>query len=815
MDSWRDGLRAALTAHTHDGGETMRSLLTWLSEGEHAAPADATPEPSERYQDLGVLAEGGMGEVRRVLDRRLDRVLVKKILKADRPELAELFWTEACVTARLEHPGVVPIHDFGETPDGRPYFIMKEVRGQTLREALRARGHAAGWSTRRLVGALVQVCQAVAMAHEQGILHRDLKPDNIMLGDYGEVLVLDWGLAIVAEAGARGAAGTPGYMPPEQARGEAVSTASDVFALGATLFEILTGAPPYTGESAAAVLEATRTGGPDRAALAGAPEELAELAGRALAEAPAARPQDAAVFAARLTSWLDGDRRVSEAEVLVEKAAGMLRRGDALRAEAEALEARAKAASDALADHSPVSEKAATWALEDAGQEAARAAELEDTEALQTLRAALSRAPELEAAHQRIADYYRAEAERAEARKDRRGVTASEAWVRRHDRGSHVGWLSGMGRVTLLTDPPGAIVRFHRYEAVQRRLVPRDTGIASRTPVDGLELPAGSYLALVEHPGRAPARVPLVVPRDGAWENRHPETGAPHPVPLPRAGALGPDDCYVPGGWTLLGNPEAQRGLPRQTLWLDGFIIRRHGVTNAEYIAFLDDLIARGEAALAEQCCPREPTADGQGGPPIYHRRADGRFFLGPDQSGDVWGERWPVCLVDWVGASAWCRWLASTTGAPWRLPGEYEREKSGIGVDGRRYPWGDFPEPTWSRNRQGQTGRPLPAAVGAYPYDESPYGVRDTAGNMRDWCVDLRSSGGPPLEAGARWLPPVSRAPGEEDWYASRGGSWSGGIGLAQAGARSFAPASYRLGLTGLRAARSLTAGDFTPPKG
>jgi len=803
MDSWHKGLHAALTAYTSDSDETMRSLLTWLSEQDRPAPVDAEPAPADRYLDLGALAEGGMGEVRRVLDQRLDRVLVKKILKADRPELATLFWTEACVTARLEHPGVVPIHDFGETPDGRPYFIMKEVRGQTLRAALGG----TGWSTRRLVGALVQVCQAVAMAHEQGLLHRDLKTDNIMLGDYGEVLVLDWGLAIVAEAATAGAgiAGTPGYMPPEQARGEAVSAASDVFALGAVLFEILTGAPPYTGESAEAVLETTRSGGPNVAALEDAPEELAELAAWALAERPADRPQDAAVFAARLTSWLDGDRRLSEAEVLVEKAAGMLQRGGGLRAEAEALAARAKATRDLLADHSPVSEKAAAWALEDEGQEAARAAELVDTEALQTLRAALSRAPELAAAHQRIADYYRAEAGRAEARRDRRGVTAAEAWVQRHDRGAHKGWLSGMGRVTLLTDPPGATARFHRYEEVQRRLVAKDTGIEALTPIDGLRLPAGSYLAIVEHPEREPARVPLVVPRDGTWDNRHPETGAPHPVPLLKAGELGPEDCYVPGGWALLGGPEVQQGLPRRTIWLDGFVIRRHAVTNAEYLAFLNDLVAHGETEQAERCCPLEPTADGKGGSPVYHRDKDGRFFIGPDQSGDVWDPRWPVCLIDWFGASAWCQWETERTGKPWRLPGEYEREKAASGVDGRPYPWGVQDEPTWSCNRQRQASRPLPAPVGTHPNDRSPYNVFDVAGNIRDWCVDVRSPDGPPLDTKSRWSPPLSTDSPPADWYLSRGGSWAASILMARASVRFPLPVGYRLGMVGMRATRSL----------
>ena len=272
-----------------------------------AVPPDAPRiEGLSRYDDLGPIGMGGMGEVRRVRDRRLGRVLALKTLHApalSRPSLVARFLEEAQATAQLQHPGIVPIHDLGTLPDGRLWFTMKEVTGQTFgavisevhaRSRTRWQPAASGWTLRRLVDALHQVCEAVGYAHSRGVVHRDLKPDNIMVGSHGEVLVLDWGLAkvlgrpdLAAEDGeldpvqtdrSRASAhqtqvgqvaGTPAYMPPEQALGKVdqIDARSDVYALGALLYEVLSGHCPYPGHSAVAVLEQVRRGPP--AALVG------------------------------------------------------------------------------------------------------------------------------------------------------------------------------------------------------------------------------------------------------------------------------------------------------------------------------------------------------------------------------------------------------------------------------------------------------------------------------------------------------------------------------------------------------------------
>ena len=254
------------------------------------------------YEDLGVLGIGGMGEVRRIRDRSLNRTLAMKIIHPtllSKQSITSRFIEEAQVGAQLQHPNIVPVHQMGRLVDGRLYFTMKEVKGSSFGDAI-AEVHAAvenkrwqtsksGWSLRRLIVAFHDVCRAVAYAHSKGVLHRDLKPENIMLGEYGEVLVVDWGIAKVlghrdpvldqeeeeivsterlqarSNVTRMGAVtGTPAYMSPEQARGEInkLDGRTDIYALGSILYEILTGSPAYEGTSALEVLQKVLAGPP-------------------------------------------------------------------------------------------------------------------------------------------------------------------------------------------------------------------------------------------------------------------------------------------------------------------------------------------------------------------------------------------------------------------------------------------------------------------------------------------------------------------------------------------------------------------------
>ncbi|HEV3120332.1 MAG TPA: serine/threonine-protein kinase, partial [Isosphaeraceae bacterium] len=237
-----------------------------------------TDATRERYTRTKLHAKGGMGQVWLAHDLDLGRNVALKELRPERlenPVVWQRFLQEAKITGQLEHPGIVPVYELARTSgDNQPYYTMRFVRGSTLTDRVIAyhkkcaQGVATALDLQVLLNALVAVCNAVAYAHSRGVVHRDLKGQNVMLGDFGEVMLLDWGIAKLIgqrdqeapvdpvkidalsgrEATIEGRAmGTPAYMPPEQAEGRhaEVDERSDVFSLGAMLYEILIGEPPF------------------------------------------------------------------------------------------------------------------------------------------------------------------------------------------------------------------------------------------------------------------------------------------------------------------------------------------------------------------------------------------------------------------------------------------------------------------------------------------------------------------------------------------------------------------------------------------
>lgn len=283
------------------------------------APVGETDETSTlgvaeeaRYREGALLGRGGMGEVRTVRDQRLDRDVARKVLTGDDPWGEARLAREARITARLEHPGIVPVYDAGRTEDGRPWYTMRVIRGRDLAQALADAPEPVARAA--LLRHFLDACEAVGFAHSLGVVHRDLKPANILVGAFGETQVADWGLARELREQAPGdgpdasaIVGTPAYMSPEQARGLPAGTRSDVWSLGAILFELLTGVPLWQGSDSAVVHRLlTEAPLPVRAVRPDAPPELAAIAERALAPDPADRYPSAAELARDLARWFDG-----------------------------------------------------------------------------------------------------------------------------------------------------------------------------------------------------------------------------------------------------------------------------------------------------------------------------------------------------------------------------------------------------------------------------------------------------------------------------------------------------------------------------
>jgi serine/threonine protein kinase len=265
-----------------------------------------------RYRMVRPLGRGGMGAVYLVEDVELQREVALKVLApAAEGALAERLRREARVLARLEHPSIVPVHDVGTLPDGRAYYAMKYVRGERLDAWL-----AAGRPRAEALRLFQRIAEAVSFAHAQGVVHRDLKPQNVMVGPFGEALVLDWGLAKEVgpapspapasplETGAGMVLGTPAFMAPEQARGEPTGEPTDVYALGAMLYFALTGRPPHPGATPAEALRSALQADPPE--LANVPRPLASILRRAMARETSARYARAGDLAADVAAYLDG-----------------------------------------------------------------------------------------------------------------------------------------------------------------------------------------------------------------------------------------------------------------------------------------------------------------------------------------------------------------------------------------------------------------------------------------------------------------------------------------------------------------------------
>jgi serine/threonine protein kinase len=365
-----------------------------LSDAEPAkrsAPVDAVPPAapvdSAKPSIAGAMpfrivrqhAQGGLGQISLAQDDAILReVALKQIqpLHADNPMLRKRFLYEARITGQLEHPSIVPVYCLGDDEEGRPYYVMRFVRGRTLDDIITEY-----WASpnaivfRELLRRFIAVCQAVAYAHARGVIHRDLKPSNIMLGDYGETLVLDWGLAkdiknrtdplmFAAEGGAAGKArdskappassspaangheltlegqiiGTPAYMAPEQAAGrtELHAPVTDIYALGGILYKILTGKSPTAAKGSTGVPEgAVRTltfveSPPPSKVVAGVDPILEAICRRGMATDPAARYPRALEMAQEIQRWLDEHPLTTGPTTFGSRLAGAIHRNFAL-----------------------------------------------------------------------------------------------------------------------------------------------------------------------------------------------------------------------------------------------------------------------------------------------------------------------------------------------------------------------------------------------------------------------------------------------------------------------------------------------------
>jgi len=767
---------------------------------------DELTNTGERYDTDRELGHGAMGVVKLVLDRDLQRKVALKTLlpqEAKRPGARARLLREARLAGGLEHPNIVPVYELGLLEDQQPFFTMRRLQGHTLDDILRRHAVAGddqapeGYGRVRLLTIFIQVCMAVEFAHSRGIVHRDVKPANIMLGDFGEVQLLDWGIARVTdemepeEDDGLSLTGTPGYMAPEQILGGSApsSTVSDVYSLGAVLYELLTLHRPFEHSDPEELMVLCCSEDPVppslRAPQRYIPTELDEICLAALRRDPAARTTSARALARQIEGFMEG---VREKERLVREAAEKVLEGQSLTARYEAMRQelaytlkQSREIRGQIRPWSNVENKRPMWELQD------RARTLRDevadafTEATKSFAGALDRMPDHRQAREGLAHLWWSRFVDDERAEDSISARQSRGMVESFDDGDFADRLRGDGRLTLLTDPADAEVWLYSYEEQDRRLQPTKERFLGHSPLRGVPIPMGSHVLVLRDESLPEVRYPVSIRRMQHHEGY---------VRFYRESQIGKSFVYIPGGPFLARGGTTEYGDTEQTreVILPDFAIGRFPVTFREYLDFINDL----DEENSDECQARMPRTALEG--MFCERNEDGlwrpirdivfegkirEIYPDPDAILDL-----PVVGVSWNDVTAWCEWASKRLGVELRLPTENEWEKAARGVDGRRFPWGNAYDATFA-NWSGS--RPMFSQlepIGTYPYDESVYGVRDMCGGASNWC--------------ANWFKR------EQNTRPQRGNNWSTSSARSMAERNGSFPRTCS-GMTGFRVARSL----------
>jgi eukaryotic-like serine/threonine-protein kinase len=726
----------------------------------------------KRYTFTELLGLGGMGEVIRVKDDILCRYVAMKILRQDFAShklILSRFREEAQITAQLCHPNIIPVYELGTLPDGRSFFTMKEVDGDTLDDVI-ADLHLStkvlpqeseipiwgesdqGFAFRDVIDIFHRVCVAIAYAHKQGVIHRDLKPENIMIGSFGEVLVMDWGIAKILDGeesrslpeidvtnrrrtrmGA--VSGTPSYMSKEQALGliTKIGTHSDVFSLGIILYEILHGKPPFVGNPQSVLNQARK--GEDLQPInppAPVPKGLIRIMKKATQIDWKERYPTAKELSDDLRKWLIGLEKKEKGRKKVNEAFEKEKELQILRDRSVQILKKKQVLSLHINSTAPIEKKKTLWDIEDQEQDILINIMRLEQEILQLLRSALTYDESLTEALQAIADYHY---KRHNELSSQRSIEAEKHLLELayYDQGKYHNYLSGDGQCHLQTNTV-AKSTLYKYKEENRRLLhafERDLG---STPLIGISLPMGSYLVLLEAPNCEILNLPIFIPRGEIYINNSPISGMIEPVQLLEKGSLKPQECYVPGGWCIQGEANYQMN-PYRKIWVNSFIIQKFPITNREYINFLNEVSKSEGFEIASTFANKMENAF------IYSTKNNGEFvefFLDIHSNDFEFQEEDPVIGVNFYQAERYAQWYADKTNHPWRLPSTEEWEKAACGVDGRSYPWGNHLELTYVGLLESQNGG-QPFSVHSFPIDCSVYGVRGLGGNVQDWC-DINS---------------------------------------------------------------------------
>ena len=846
------------TQTTSDSPPTVRAQRTnsvLFSLGLQAENGQLHPMTApEKYEYLQALGAGGMGEVVRAWDRDLHRFVAVKRLRStsDSRDATLRFVKEAQITGQLEHPNIVPIHDLGIDSDGRVYFSLKLIEGESLRSIIEKRKttqeiapgvrYKDAYTPLRMIEIFISVCQAVAYAHAKGVIHRDLKPENIMLGRYGEVLVVDWGIAkvidakvapedqktvpmtalsdLAPEASMEGSvAGTPAYMSPEQAQGRVFSldARSDVYALGAVLYHVIAGRPPYEGSSTIEVLRKVQTS-PPRPLAAGTvgfhpvPRELKAICAKAMSREPELRYATAEELRDDLQAYLENMPVQACPETRWQRFQKWLKRN---RKQAQIGSLAALAAILVLCSayygyrewrirglQRDAQEKLS--AFQHSHQTAAITRDSDPTPGYDTLnlvlldlQRALDLSPDRTSTKKLLSDTYMEQWELATSKENFALAENARREINRYEGGEpnrYSDRLNGSAVVDLAVDPADSQLYLFKFATMDSRL-PDGSSSSRLVPVPydlkkfdvfpgalrfeqeralsgPAVLPGEHTIFNLSHPD--PALIPVTelhnlhLPPGSYLAVARSPNRADTRVPLlvPRSGRVAqiihlpsPDELpagffYVAGGAARIGGDSAN-ALPEKSVNISPFLIFHDEISMGDYSEFLQALVAAHKRAEAEARVPRDF------GKKIAILEPQGTL-TGINTKHPKWFLASAVRGISFNDVQAYIQWRSSRDGLPYRLPTEIEWESACRGADGRRYSWGNRYSPKFAFILQGYNDTAGDRSWKWEDYkDESPWGVHDLAGGVAEWTSST-------------YKPEALTGDAEYGQFAIRGNAWS-----------------------------------------
>jgi eukaryotic-like serine/threonine-protein kinase len=722
-----------------------------------------------RYRKVSMLGKGGLGEVMACDDTVLQRTVAVKAGhqtgEIDQYSTKVILAREARIISCLEHPNIIPIYDAGVDPKRGPFYVMRQVTDTSLEMILHQRkmgeGNPHDYTLNRLLRYFLQVCNAVDYAHHRSVIHCDIKPANILLGDYGEVLLVDWGLAQSRNhpLGVRG--GTLGYMAPEQMDPlvDRLDWRTDVFALGAIIYEILCGVPAFEEARRSDLSQIKHSPSKlykrpplpsSRDSRLEIPKEVEDTCMRAIAVDRDQRVETVRELAVAIEEWIEGSKQKERQRIEADKSADA---GDEL---AERYHEFVESRPEKLTVFRALRADVAPWASPDDKQDLWDAEDIiKVTDALQVrtfhsavsaYERALDAVPNHTRARRGLARLYYAELQRARQRGNELDLVAYEQLLREVDDGTFVRELQRDGVLELRIGPHAERVMLGKLVERERRLVEGASEQVAEKSLARRSLPAGRYVVTAHIGDTGTVAWPVSI---------DPGTLCRIEIDPPAPEMLADSEVVVPGGPVRIGgDPLSTESEELVIVDLPTFVMQKFPVTFGDWFVFLDEMLKRDEPSTRKLV-----PATGSGGL-LWELREDGSWHATSTAERVLGGTdplRIPVFGVSAEAAEHYARWLSGKTGKKWRLPDENEWEKAGRGTDGRIYPWGDHFDATFCKMRDSRPGTPTLEAMGTFEWDTSPYGVRDLAGGVSDWCIpDHRRN-----------------APREPREVVARGGAW------------------------------------------